>query len=245
MAASISLSSISMPDFERLLAAWARLIFCAVKAEDLKATEEARFQFLHILVCFLPRHLSQDARWGENNSFLDCFGGAPLAFVSPTWLRVCDEVWIMLNDPYLGSGKSGYSCRTREPFEFEMELCSQTGNLLGYSMHFGDRKQLAGNLAGETEQGTWAFSFQQGVVPRSPPSDRVHFLHDASDWKTADDSKEGTTNRFCERIEAYARQISRSNAANDPDAIEQSIRGLQHNLDALVGFRKRAYGSRG
>jgi hypothetical protein len=260
---TFSLDALCVAAFGALLAAQARQLFRAVAADDRKAIEEGTFQFLELVVSFLPRHLSQDVRWGGNDSFLDCMKGAPLTIVPAVWLHVADKVCVMFNDPQAPKQRpTGYICHQYEPFEFEMQLCPRSGILVGYAMRFGARSHFTDGCAYDNKNdgpGEWAFSFRHGDCLAPDEARRVyggglrHLHPDGRVWTTPfeqpdigenaaneyDDSAVGTMTSHCELIGVYARQLQRAYAAQDQEAVDLSIRGLHRFVRSAMSFQER------
>jgi hypothetical protein len=257
-----NLDTLAISDIERMLTAQVRQVFRAVHAADDEASAQGVIELNGSVVHLLARQLAQDPRWGKNDSFLDYLCGTPIAITPPTWLRVSDRVAI---SP--GGCQSSYSCQEYEPFEFEMELCPDSGALLGYSMQFGDRDRFLEGSNSDNRQnqnGNWAFTFLRGNFAslreaHRAPADQMWFLHENGkalktylvpvghepnerDVGEREHSREATIEYFCNLIAVCARQLSRAYGAKDRDSIALSNHRLTHFVDSAIKFQMRVDG---
>jgi hypothetical protein len=148
------------------LAAEVRQLFRADRAGDAKAIEVALFYFQHYLTVTLRRHLRmRDPVWDGSRRWFDGLDAEP-EYPSPGCLRLRGEVcWV-----------SGQEHSYFDPFDFEMELCPQTGAFRGYVFRFGDSRPLAAKVWGSARSGVpiggWAYVIERRRAEHAAPDDR-------------------------------------------------------------------------
>jgi hypothetical protein len=136
------------------LAAEVRQLFRARRANDAKAVEVALFYFEHYLTLTVRRLLRlRDPVW-DGSRWFDGLNAEP-EYPSPGRLRLRGEVcWV-----------SGQEHWYYDPFDFEMELCPQTGAFRGYVVRFGDHRPLSAKVSGSAASGVpvggWAFTIER------------------------------------------------------------------------------------
>ncbi len=146
-------------DFAERIAAQARQLLRAIRAEDSKAVEETLFYLRDFLVKVLGSHLLDDPRWDSKGQWLEGLGVAAPETLSSGLLRFRDELtWVTRDQQYWYV----------EPFEFELELCPVTSAFQRYTFRFGDLRPLAekeltsppasSGVVGPGDNG-WAFIF--------------------------------------------------------------------------------------
>jgi hypothetical protein len=156
------------------IAAEARQLFRAQRANDAQAIEVCLFYFRDYLAKTLGRHLQTAPRWQADERWLDGLGAAAPIVVRPghlllrdtlTWVATPGQNWLQRT---LGNVERVKERWYRDPFEFELELCPRTGAFQSYTFRFGDQRPLSAKelLASGTpawpERNEWAFVFHQG-----------------------------------------------------------------------------------
>lgn len=266
MPKTISFEEISLAEHERRVATQARQLFRAVDADDTKAIAASIFQFKCTLESTLPLYLNQDPRWQPGAYFLDALGRMPIEVRPPTWLRVRDTMSVMAESREGKAPVPKYDClldRPYEPFEFEMELCAETGAMNSCSYRFGDKRRFtdpAIDADGVPHSGDlWAFSIAREFTQCDGRSARGHTggslqltwdgkiltppFETYPDEPKADEEEDWSENTsmssFTELIAVYVRQLFRAHAAADPEAVEWSLQCHQHFLIAAVAYQLR------
>jgi hypothetical protein len=149
-----------LADHGEWMAALARLVLQALRAQDAKAVEAALFYLCCHVRNVLSRHLSKDPRWDSKGRWLDYLQeGAPDTALAGHFRLRDKMVWATADQQHW----------YREPFELDLELCPVTGAFRRYTMRFGDNRPLAENAmpspteskpaAARADHG-WLFVFQ-------------------------------------------------------------------------------------
>ena len=143
-------------DFEEWIAALARQLFRARRAEDEKAIEVSLFYLEHYLTLVLRRHLRGIASlWDGSKRWLDGLSEQKVEHPMPGRLRIQAVVtWVV-----------GQELWYDDPFEFELELCPRTGAFCRYVFRFGDHLPLSAKALGRAVRvpptDGWAFEFRR------------------------------------------------------------------------------------
>jgi hypothetical protein len=152
------------------LAAEARQLFRAHRAQDTKAIEVALFYFLDNVQKVLRRHLSiYDSVWDNSSRPLDfsChrwFDGFTTEpeFPAPGCLRLRGEVYWLI-----GQEQGHY-----DPLDFEIDLCPKTGEFQRYVFRFGDSRPRAAKVRPRASpgipMGAWAYEFERRNAKPDP-----------------------------------------------------------------------------
>ena len=118
------------------IAAQGRQLFRALSAFDPKAVEVCLFYLSNYLVKVLGGHLRRLHRWDIEGLWFDGLD-APELNVGPPWcLRI--NAWLVCVARQ-GESEDWW----REPFEFELRLCAQSGRFRGYRFRVGDHRPHA------------------------------------------------------------------------------------------------------
>lgn len=154
-------------DSDEWIAAQARQLFRARRAEDGKAVEVAVFYLEHYLTLTLRRHLHGEAfQWDGTERWLDGLSATKVEYPSPGQLRIQAVLtWVI-----------GRELWYDDPFEFELELYPFSEAFRQCVFRFGDLLPLSAKGMDRTvmipPSGGWAFEFRRGRVEQITTADR-------------------------------------------------------------------------
>ncbi len=221
---------------EKHLAAEVRRLFRSIEAGDIRARDVCHSHFLEFLGYLLERHLRTDSRWGRR--WIDDVGGVTEVKL-PTWYCVSgDAYWLTDYD----GGPEGCG---KEPVEFEIDLCPESGAFWRYAYRFGNSRHFESSAnssqGDQSDEGEpWAFIFQEGKqLSRidEKPADRVVLPERETEVEPDFDADEFRAYYFksmAQDIAALTRQFFRDVKASDTDAVEVSWFFLRHHVDLMV-----------
>jgi hypothetical protein len=120
-------------DSDEWIAAEARQLFRALSAYDPKALEVCLFYLSDYLPTTLGCHLRRLSRWRIKGLWFDGLDGARLNVELPDKLKI--TAWLVCV-ARTGDNEDWW----REPFEFELRLCPDSGKFKGYRFRVGDHR---------------------------------------------------------------------------------------------------------
>lgn len=128
------------------IAAQVRQLYRALSAYDPKAVEFCLSYLSAYLPKILGRHLKRLPRWNIEGLWFDGLDAEELNVGPPWGLQL--RAWLVCVARQ-GEKEDWW----REPFEFELRLCDQSGRFLGYRFRVGDHRPRAEKMLSGLEVG--------------------------------------------------------------------------------------------
>lgn len=223
------MESAAFHEHDHLVAAQARQFFRAIAADDNIAAEIAAFHFENLVTDRLNEHLATDPRWdpaGRNGTsalgdrwFVDFVAPAPPSVRAPTGIS-------LLGDALGYRENRGHD----DPFEFELELRPDTGEITRCTYRFGRPADFGRRAQPCARAGCWAyafcfhtFGFSAGSFVQPDPAHATVLILPAAIFEDGFDD-------WLHWPPALRRQVARARQAGDVRAEELTTKYLQYFL---------------